>query len=207
MAIRRDQWVFGLAGFAIAGLFGGAVTMLLYLGLKSDDVFAFSGALIGALVGAVGTVLGAAWLADRAINQERQVEQKDIVEEVEHVLFASSEALKYFEADGSYAPGWHKKMSEFQKEMGIAKDYFKEVIGHAKTINFRQRREIKILVSSIGYFLDLYNEVMVQEYEDDPYDDRTFEGLIRHTLHQAALTTASFGDRPTFVMGLGRSRI
>ncbi len=207
MGMGLDRWLFGLVGFAISGLSGGAVTMLLVLGLKSDDVFAFSGALIGALVGAVGTVLGAAWLGDRSINRERNEERSDIVNEVEHVLEKAHSTQSYFNPQGSFADGWHEKLSATYQDMLIARDYFREVIDHAKTVNFRQRREIKLLERAISHFVSFYDTVMAPEYEDDPYDDRTFDGLLREIMEQGFVTGASFGDGPANLFGLRRSRI
>src|SRR3712207_5703524 len=149
---RLIEWaVLGVTG---AGT-GAAIALLWSSGFKSDDVFAFS----GALVGAAGTVAGAAWLADRAATSERRAEQSIIVEALRAARDKAYRTRTLYDAE---AKGWPP---EFRTSLHAAKPLVDEAnaiatqaLAQAKTLNFRQRARLESASKALDAFKLFYDD-------------------------------------------------
>ena len=168
--------------------FGAATALLLRTGFKSEDVFAFS----GAIVGAAGTVLGAAWLADRAANREKREEQSLIRAELITLLDVAESTTKAFPAEGPWPDHWRSSAhTMFEVADGVCR-FLDEVINYAKTLNFHQREEIKLVRAQIPYFMQFYTNVMSPDVDPWPDDERTWLGVIQGVIFRAKAALATF---------------
>ncbi len=69
--------------------------------------------------------------------------------------------------------------------------FLDEVINYAKTLNFHQREEIKIVRTRINYFTRFYGDVFGSPDDLDPMDERDWSSMIDGVLSstRSALTT------------------
>ncbi|MGO1303694.1 MAG: hypothetical protein ACTMKV_02795 [Sphingomonas parapaucimobilis] len=203
MAITRDQLLLRLMGAVTAGGAGGAVAILINTGFKSDDVFAFS----GAIVGAVGAVWGAAWVADQTANRVKHEEHAEIVREIEYIGNLALGTMRYFPKSDEFAEGWRPNAEAFYEEAQLAEGFLSEVISHAKTVDFRQRREIKLLAKAIKGYLDWYYDAAIREEEVHPLDERSYRGTLDAVWSQSIVAKSLFGGAVISFFGFGRRRI
>ena len=160
-AIRRIRVEEPLAGFdrhsltfwllvsLTAGGTGGAIAILITTGFKSDDVFAFAGAIIGA----AATVAGAAWLADHTVNKAKRAEQEAILDEIHLVRQRVAVTLPFFPDTYEVRDGCFEALELFEPIALHANEFFIEVIQHAKTLDFGKRQKIKALSRALEEFL------------------------------------------------------
>jgi hypothetical protein len=185
--VKRDDVIQSVLVAITAAGFGSGMAILVNTGFKSDDVFAFG----GAIVGAAGTVAGAAWLTDRAVTKEKREEQSLVRAELETVLSAAEKAYPLFPHDEPWTDGWRAALHELVEVARGAQRFLEEVITHAKTLNFHQRESVKDARARIGFFVDFYNDVFSGPYDEDPMDERSWPGTIADMIDgvAGALTT------------------
>lgn len=203
MAIERDHLLFGLMGALTAGGAGGAVAILINTGFKSDDVFSFT----GAIVGAVGAVWGAAWVADRTANRVKHEEQAEILREIEYIGGLAHGTMRYFPKADEFAEGWRPNALAFYEEAKLVQGFLSEAIEHAKTVDFRQRREIKLLAIAIKGYLDWYHDAAIREEDIHPLDERSYREMLDAVWSQSIVAKSLFGKPIVAFFGLGRRRL
>lgn len=145
----RHSLTFWLLVSLTAGGTGGAIAILITTGFKSDDVFAFAGAIIGA----AATVAGAAWLADHTVNKAKRAEQDAILEEIHLVRQRVAVTLPFFPDTHQVRDGCYDALNLLEPIALHAKEFFGEVIQHAKTLDFGKRQKIKALSRALEEFL------------------------------------------------------
>jgi len=171
----RDE-ITELALLAVtAGGTGAAIAILVNTGFKSDDVFAFS----GALVGAAGTVAGAAWLTDRTATKEQRKEQTLIRADLATLLDAADTALARYPNGMAWTDAWRSSIHALGDIAAGTARFLDEVIGHARTLDFSQRETIKDARKEIGYFVGFYDDVFNNEEDLNPMDEREWSGMIK----------------------------
>lgn len=170
-----------------AGGTGAAIAILISTGFKSDDVFAFSGALIGA----AGTVAGAAWLTDRTATKEARKEQSLIRTDLAILLDASETALRHYPNGKVWTGEWRSSINGLGDIAHGTGRFLDEVIAHARTLDFSQRETIKDARLQVRYFVAFFNDVFNTEGDLDPMDERDWPGMIRDMVRAtgAALQT------------------
>jgi hypothetical protein len=171
----RDKFVeVALLGVTAGGA-GAAIVILINTGFKSEDVFAFS----GALVGAAGTVAGAAWVADRAQTKEQRKEQTLIRADLATLLDAADTALARYPNGMAWTDAWRSSIHALGDIAAGTARFLDEVIGHARTLDFSQRETIKDARKEIGYFVGFYDDVFNNEEDLSPMDEREWPGMIK----------------------------
>lgn len=153
---------------------GAGFVILIRTGFKSEDVFAFAGAIIGA----AGTVAGGAWLSDRSARREKATEQNIIREELVTLVDISASATQRHPRGGEWTDEWRSSIHAMSDICEGAGRFFDEVIAFAKTLDFHQREQIKLLRLHISFFLKFYDDVFNTEGELDPQDERTWLGVV-----------------------------
>jgi hypothetical protein len=185
--MSRDDLIQLFVLAVTASVTGAAFAALLNSGFKSEDVFAFS----GAVVGAAGTVAGAAWLTDRSSTRERREEQTLVRAELLTLSDISHSASEAFPANGLWTDNWRSAVHAMSDVAEGTGRFLDEVINYAKTLNFHQREEIKIVRTRINYFARFYGDVFGSPDDLDPMDERDWSSMIEGVLSstRSALTT------------------
>lgn len=178
-----------LASFTAAAT-AAAFVLLVKSGLKSEDVFAFT----GALVGAAATVAGAAWIADRTQAKDRYKEQCLISEDLTALFDVSRAALVLYPVDTPWTDNWRSALSALGDIASGSARFLDEVIEFAKTLDFSQRELIKAARADIVRFNDFYQDVQDPDYQDSPMDERDWPSMIGAMAGstKAALATLTF---------------
>lgn len=142
----------------VLGVIGGAtfnaLTVLWLTGVKSSDIFA----LIGSLVGAVATAAGAVWLADRTTHLKHEGEA-EIVRTAAEALQASIQTTISLIPPGE--AGWNefrKSTHRLQIESAEVPAIMREALAHGTALNFRQRVKIIKAEASIHSFQRFYDD-------------------------------------------------
>ncbi len=141
--------------WAIAG--GGTIGVLYFLRLKNvatNDALSF----VGAVIGAAGTVAGAAWLANAKETRERRQEQKIVLDAINDLRRKLGGLIPLL-AGGEYDPKRRQVatnviQSFMDADAAAASEYFGEVIQHAKTLNFYQRHSVKGLRQALDKYVE-----------------------------------------------------
>ena len=179
------------------------MAILMITGFKSDDVFAFS----GAIVGAVGAVWGAALVADRTANRAKHEEYAEIVREIEYIGNLAWGTMRYFPKSDDFVEGWRPNAQAFYEEAKLAEGFLAEVISHAKTVDFRQRREIKLLAKAIKDYLNWYYDAAIREEDIHPLDERSYRETLDAVWSQSIVAKGLFGRPIVSFFGLERRRL
>lgn len=157
-----------------AGGTGAAIAILINSGFKSDDVFAFS----GALVGAAGTVAGAAWLADRTARADRAGEQMLIASELRRLHNAVTAAQRAYQANATTGPlEYRRTLHAIGNIIEEAQTITREAIARARTLDFRQRAKVIYVDQSIDRFVSFYEDSF-GEAELPPEDGRDWATIL-----------------------------
>lgn len=159
-------------GVTAGGVAAGFIT-LISTGFKSEDVFAFA----GAVVGAAATVAGAAWLADRSLTRERREEQSLIYEELDALHRVATAAAASNPKGGDWTDQWRSSMNGMIDVARGSCRFLDEVIGSARTLDFHQREAVKLTREAAERFVSFHNDVF-SEGELEPYDERTWASEI-----------------------------
>lgn len=187
----RDKFVeLALLGVTAGGA-GAAIVILINTGFKSEDVFAFS----GALVGAAGTVAGAAWVADRTETKEQRKEQTLIRADLATLLDAADTALACYPNGTAWTEEWRSSIYVLGDIASGTARFLDEVIGHARTLDFSQRETIKDARKEIGYFVGFYDDVFNNEEDLHPMDEREWPGMIKGMVTAAGMALGTLRVR------------
>ncbi|MEJ8630619.1 hypothetical protein P0F65_13625 [Sphingomonas sp. I4] len=149
--------IYGLL-WAVAG--GGTVGVLCFLKWKdvpANDSLSF----VGALIGAAGTVAGAAWLANMQQDRERRSEQQIILDAINNLHRQLGSLVAYLSSNSETAEmeserGRHlnRFLSEFYADALRSSQLFQEVMQHARTLSFHQRQTVKALERELSKYLE-----------------------------------------------------
>jgi len=180
--------VFWLLVAFTSGGTGAALAMLYNTGFKSDDVFAFA----GAMVGAAGTVAGAAWLADSTDKKKRRKEQKTILDEINRLRRHVSGLAPFFPANNEVSGNWGRALEMFEPHAVHANLFFKEVIERAQTLDFSERQYVKELDRTLDEYMAVYERDKNWVAQDS--DAPTFYEIIKR-LEEAANSAGAFCAR------------
>ena len=200
--MTRDNVLQAVLVAVSAGLVGAGFAALINSGFKSDDVFAFAGALIGA----AATVSGAVWLTDRTSRLERKAERDIIVDQLAQLRASAqqAEASYDFNDDGftsEFITALHKTV-ELCKQVDAI---LKESAVYSKTFNFIQRARIAVSHIAIKSFISFYYDSF-GPYDDDPQDERDWPTTLDYLSVTSEDALAAFGstggmvEKPTIDM-------
>jgi hypothetical protein len=174
-----------------AGGTGAALAVLFNTGFQSDDMFAFSGALIGA----AGTLAGAAWLNDRTAQRDKRQEQALIRPELDIILDVANLALTRHPGEGQWTGDWRSSIHALGDIARGAGRFLDEVISHARTLDFSQRETIKLARLELGYLVLFYDDVFNSGDELSPMDERTWPSMISDVISTTSAAKATLRAR------------
>lgn len=186
MVIQRDGLIQASLVGASAGGMGAAAALLIASGFNSGDVFAFS----GAVVGAAATIAGAVWLADRndriAFRRERGLLHTECAEMA--ILTRECGRLLPEPMVSPRPEPFASIADKLIARCGEAKAILREAADRAEQLDFRQRVRIVRAEFAISDFIDWY-----WEDEQHELDDRTYRSVLTHM--EEALTAAEHSLR------------
>jgi type II secretory pathway pseudopilin PulG len=183
----RDKLVQLLVLGVTAGGVGAGFIALINTGFKSEDVFAFA----GAVVGAAATVAGAAWLADRALTRERREEQSLIREELQALHQVASAAAASNPKVGDWTDEWRSSMNAMIDVARGSCRFLDEVIATARTLDFHQREAVKLTREAAARFVSFHNDVF-SERELEHWDERTWASEIEPVVSETSAALRYF---------------
>lgn len=180
----RSLGAYAVIGIAAGGT-GAAIAALFNLGFKSGDVFAFSGALIGA----AATVAGAAWLAEWSARAAHRREADQIIAESSPLLTATRVLLPKIPKDlGSWAE-FRPQLHELAEAARDVLAVLREALALARTLDFRERVALARAVAAVDSFQDFHSSVFSPEGEH-PLDERSWPSEFREVEHRLAVLVA-----------------
>lgn len=172
MTGRNDIVAWAVMGVA-GGSIGAAIMMLLRLQVSGEAVFS----LVGAIIGAAGTVAGAIWLNDRNAALANYAEVSLLAEEADKLLTETSKAIglhsSTFPRNAEFQPTL-VKINELSAE---ARAVFAEALSRGVTLNFRQRVKLIKAEAAIRVFTDFF-WFCFGEMPDDPSDERNWPDTL-----------------------------
>ncbi|MDN4633155.1 hypothetical protein QCD71_16655 [Sphingomonas sp. PsM26] len=195
MAKKDDLILAGVIAVGAAAT-GFALSFLCRFGIKQESVFA----LVGALIGAAATIGGAAWLADRNRNLERNAEITLLATEFGKLLRASLAAQEVEPGTNMvwsevYRPRLHNLAEVADRVHAIAA----EALAHGKALSFIHRAVVRRVQFANEGFLQFWTDVNA-EGEPHPMDDRSFPKTTGYLSHECKVAiaelnrTTPFGD-------------
>lgn len=187
--MTRDDIIQLLLVTVTASGFGASIAVMHGSGYDSGDVFAFT----GAIVGAAGTVAGAAWLADRSATRELRTERRLIRPELVDLLTVAENAAVCFPADGGWSGEWLSAAHALADVSRGVASLLDEVLTYARTLDFRQRDELKAVRQAITAYLRFYDDALTPG-ELDPMDDRTWASETHPLREATAIALRLFPD-------------
>ena len=171
---------------------GGVIASMLSLGYSSTDVFAFS----GAVVGAAATVAGTAWLNDRSRRIEFDEERRLIEEEIGILCTTASALVEHVPSHGLlWSDKWTSGLNALSDITRGSQRFLAEVIEHAKTLNFVEREAIRSLAKAVNYFVLFNDNAFGGPDELDPMDERTWAGVLEVLMAACAEARLTFRPR------------
>lgn len=172
--MTRDTLVLWLTGSLTAGGMGGAIAVLISTGFKSDDVFAFSGAVIGA----AATVAGTAWLSDRGARRDRKLERDLILRELLMLEQRTKMAAANLPGDDGWTDAWRAAITDLDRASKECRAIIVEALSRAKHLSFRQRAKLVALQSGLEAYESFYYDAYVSDEEMHPLDEREWPWAI-----------------------------
>lgn len=162
---------------ATLGMFGGgtgaAFALLWRTGFEASDIFA----LTGALIGASGTVAGAVWLADRTASIASIRERELIEQECAPLVSMIDRALAIYHSDGRVSDPFKVAVHSLRDACLEVPALLREANARAATLNFRQRVKVTKAEGAILAFDRFYSDV----FGIDPvelWDERSWLGVL-----------------------------
>jgi uncharacterized membrane protein YgaE (UPF0421/DUF939 family) len=147
-----------------------ALAFMVKLGIKQESLFA----LVGALIGAAATVGGAAWLAERNRNYDRDSEVTLLTNEFRRLLIVANSTR---EAEPTTATAWSAEyralVHRLAEEAGKVHAIAEEAIAHGKSLSFIHRTAVRTVKFAIDEYLTLYLDSNAEEVRL-PLDERSF---------------------------------
>jgi hypothetical protein len=195
----RDRVIQALVIGVVAGGVGAGFITLINTGFKSDDVFAFAGAIIGA----AATVAGSVWLSDRSVKREQRAEQSLIVEDLQDLHQIAIAAAASDPKGGEWTDKWKSDMNALTDVARGARRFLDEVITSAKTLNFHQRERVKLVHQALDGFISFHDDVF-SEGEIEHWDERTWTSQIEPVARETSYCLVAF-RRPAASRRLKRS--
>ncbi|KQM64683.1 hypothetical protein ASE65_15550 [Sphingomonas sp. Leaf16] len=163
----------GLGG----GVSGCGFAALLLSGFKSDDVFAFGGALVGAAA-AVG---GGAWLADRTAKATLRRETGILTDECIRLLAAVEQSIALLPEDQSkpWPTGFKPSLHHLNDIAIEVPAIFREAIAKSIALDFRQRVKVIKAEGAVLAFATFHQDAF-SDYELPPQDERDWPSTLQH---------------------------
>lgn len=192
--VKRDDLILQGVIAVGAAATGFALAFMCRFGVKQESVFA----LVGALIGAVATIGGAAWLADRNRNLERDAEIELLVTEFGKLLRAS---LAVQEAEPGAGMPWPKeyrpRLRKLADTAGNVHAVAGEALAHGKALSFIHRAAVRRVQFVIDGFLEFWTDANA-EGELHPMDERSFPETTGELSHECKVAIAEFNGTAPF---------
>lgn len=192
--LKRDDAI--LAGVIAVGAAatGFALAFMCTFGIKQESVFA----LVGALIGAAATIGGAAWLADRNRNLERDAEIALLAKEFGKLLRASLAAQEAEPGTGMPWPrDYRPRLRNLAEIAGNIHAIAGEALTHGKALNFIHRAAVRRVQFAIDGFLAFWKDVNA-EGELHPMDERSFPETTGDLSHECKVAIAELNGTTPF---------
>jgi hypothetical protein len=173
--VKRDELLQALILAVLAGGIGGGMGLLIRLGFQSQDVFSFS----GALVGAAAAVAGAAWVAERSATAAKR-EERELLHAECSVLQADTKRASAIWASmdpTDWTPEWRTALNRLDDTARETLAILQQAIATARALDFRQRAKIIKAEGGVRYFDGFYSDIM-GDYVEDPNDERTWPATL-----------------------------
>lgn len=170
-AVTRDDVITCLLAGIGAGGTAAGMSYLFNMGFQNQDVFAFS----GALVGAAAAVFGAAWVADRATTSAKRTEQAIVYAVCAKLLAANraAAAVGIVNDEVNWTPEWRTAIRSLAVDAAETRATLQQALLTAQALDFRQRVKITKAEQAVTFFQTFYDDVM-GPYDDDPLDERSW---------------------------------
>ncbi|MDK8187735.1 MULTISPECIES: hypothetical protein [Sphingomonas] len=173
--MTRDDVIGWLLIGASAGASGAAVTILYRTGFKSDDVFAFSGGLIGAFA----TIAGAMWLADRSAKTAHRREVRIIARECVARKAQAEKAIAEYRDTYPMPDGWFVAVRDLAIGAQETPAILREALDRAQTLDYRQIVKIRKAEAAVVSFDRFYQDCFCTEDELHPMDERDWPTTLK----------------------------
>lgn len=191
--VKRDDLILAAVIAGGAAATGFALAFMCRFDIKQESVFA----LVGALIGAAATIGGAAWLADRNRNLERDAEIALLATEFGKVLRASLAAQEMEPGpDMPWPEEYRPRLRNLAEIAGHVHAVAGEALSHGKALSFIHRAAVRRVRFVIDGFLQFWTDVNA-EGELHPMDERSFPETTGELSHECKVAIAELnGTKP-----------
>lgn len=181
----RDQIIVS----ATTGLAGGAtvigIALLVMLGYPPEAVFA----LIGAIIGTAGAVVGAVWVADRTRNAELAQEVEILAADYRTLIADAKVVLKLHSMEaGPWSLESREALYDFGQKARGSRMVTDHAIARSKFLNFRQIASLESLRATLAFAESFYSDCFEAEEEPHPIDEGTWAGVANTVADEAETT-------------------
>jgi len=183
--MTRDETIQALTVGLAAGGFGAGFALLLNSGFKSDDVFAF----MGAVAGAAATVAGAMWLADRGDRAALERESRLLYDECADALKLTKTCLDLVpeKIEYPFPAAFQHALTAVIDRAAETRAILREAIARAEKLNFRQRVRVVRAESALDSFLTW----VWDDEPPHPLDERTYQSTLIYARETLKAVTES----------------
>ncbi|NML95465.1 hypothetical protein [Novosphingobium olei] len=183
--INRDELILCTLMGATGGGVGIAVAILIRLGMPIEPTMS----LVGAFIGAAGTVAGSVWLSDRNRNAELRQEIKILIDDLEALSSYASHAIICAPKENeNWSDEYRKSLNEFGWKTRGSRMVIEKALERSRSLDFKQLASLTHLQINLAYAETFFQDCFETEAELEPWDERTWPGVLRNVIQESGAT-------------------